>query len=85
MARLNLEKANRGFAQALKERSYEWITDATYGVVSKWANYRPGNLKPEQLEKVFETVKQQLKRLYEAIRQEIGTTRLLLQILECER
>jgi hypothetical protein len=76
------EKLNRGIAQVFEEKPYEWITDATYGVVSKWANYRPANVTPDQLENIFKSLKQQLNRVYEGIRQEIGTTRLLLQILD---
>jgi hypothetical protein len=77
-----LEKLNRAVAHIFEERPYEWITDATYGVVSKWSNYRPANIPPDQLEKVFASLKQQLKRVYEAVRQEIGTTRLLLLVLD---
>jgi hypothetical protein len=77
-----LEKLNRAVAQIFEERPYEWITDATYGVVSKWSNYRPGNIPLDQLERIFVGLKQQVKRVYEAVRQEIGTTRLLLQVLD---
>jgi hypothetical protein len=76
------EKGNRGFAKYFEERNYTWVTDATYGVVSNYSNYRPNMLSPEQLERVFDEVKQQLKRVYEAVRQEMGTTRLKLQVLD---
>jgi hypothetical protein len=77
-----LEKMNRAFTQVMEDRPYEWVTDVTYGVVSKWANYRPANIPPDQLEKIFIGLKQQLKRVYEGVRQEIGITRLLLQMLD---
>lgn len=77
-----LVKANRAFGKAMEDRKYSWITDATYGVISQYSNYSPSSLTPDQLAKIFENLKQQLKRVYEAVRQEIGTTRLLLQILD---
>jgi hypothetical protein len=77
-----LDKLNQVFGQTMEDRKYLWITDATYGVISQYSNYHPSNLTSEQLEKIFDSLKHQLKRVYEAVRQEIGTTRLLLQILD---
>lgn len=54
----------------------------TYGVYSKYGNYRPNKLSQEQIERIIQDRKNDLRRVYEAVRQEIGTTRLHFQLLD---
>jgi hypothetical protein len=66
----------------LTERHFSWIQDLTYGVYSKYGNYRPNKLSQADIESIIRDRKEDLRRVYEAIRQEIGTTRLHFQILD---
>lgn len=77
-----VEKLNHATDIYFSERGYEWITDATYGVISKYSNYSPSNLSNDKLEEIISNRKRDLKRVYEAVRQEIGITRLHLQLLD---
>ena len=65
-----------------KAHFHGWIQDATYGVVSKYSNYSPAGLKPEQMEEVFSKLKEKAKRIYAAVREEIGVHLLNLQLLK---
>ena len=77
-----LEQLNEGLDTWLTERHYSWIQDLTYGVYSKYGNYRPNKLSQADIESIIRDRKEDLKRVYEAVRQEIGTTRLHFQILD---
>jgi hypothetical protein len=77
-----LEQLNEGLDTLLTERRYSWIQDLTYGVYSKYGNYRPNKLSQADIESIIRDRKEDLRRVYEAVRQEIGTTRLHFQLLD---
>jgi len=77
-----LERVIEGFDAWLTERRYSWIQDLTYGVYSKFGNYRPNKLSQADIESIIRDRKGDLRRVYEAVRQEIGTTRLHFQLLD---
>jgi len=77
-----LEQLNEGLDTWLTERRYSWIQDLTYGVYSKYGNYRPNNLSQAEIESIIRDRREDLRRVYEAVRQEIGTTRLHFQLLD---
>jgi hypothetical protein len=77
-----LERLNEGLDTWLTERRYSWIQDLTYGVYSKYGNYRPNKLSQADIESIIRDRKEDLRRVYEAVRQEIGTTRLHFQTLD---
>lgn len=58
-----------------------WVEDATYGVVSKYSNYKPARLDDKKLDEIFEKLRYRARRVYEAVREEIGTQLLYRQIL----
>lgn len=65
-----------------KERwFYSWIQDATYGVVLKYSNYKPDDLDKKRLDEIFEELKYKARRIYEAVREEIGSQLLYRQVL----
>lgn len=76
------EIGNAAFKEWLKGKPYEWVSDVTYGAVTRWANYTPAGLSDAAIAKRIEDQNTTLKRVYEAVRQEIGTTRLYLQLLD---
>jgi hypothetical protein len=76
------ERFNEATDTYFRERHYSWIQDLTYGVYSKYGNYRPNKLSQEQVERIVQDRKKDLRRVYEAVRQEIGTTRLHFQLLD---
>jgi hypothetical protein len=76
------ERLNEAKDTYFRERHYSWIQDLTYGVYSKYGNYRPNKLSQEQIERIIQDRKKDLRRVYEAVRQEIGTTRLHFQLLD---
>jgi hypothetical protein len=77
-----LESVIEGFDTWLTDQQYSWIQDLTYGVYSKYGNYRPNKLSQEQVERIIQDRKKDLRRVYEAVRQEIGTTHLHSQLLD---
>ncbi len=58
-----------------------WIQDATYGVISRYSNHKPAGLDEKKLDSIFEKLKYEARRIYEAVRQEISTALLHRQIL----
>src|SRR5262245_42087110 len=77
-----LEWVIEGFETWLTEQQFSWIQDLTYGVYSKYGNYRPNKLGQTEIESIIRDRKEDLRRVYEAVRQEIGTTRLHFQLLD---
>lgn len=59
-----------------------WIEDATYGVVSKYSNYKPTGLSDDIIDKNFENLKYTARRIYEAVREEIGSSLIQKQVLD---
>jgi hypothetical protein len=76
------ERFNQAFNKAIQERGYEWITDATYGLISRYSNYSPANMTREQLQQKKDALLNDLRRAYESIRQEIGTAKLHSQLMD---
>jgi hypothetical protein len=76
------EIGNAAFKEWMEEKPYEWVTDVTYGAITRWANYKPAGLGDAAIQKRIGEIKKSLKRVYEAVRQEIGTTRLYLELLD---
>src|ERR1700752_4146024 len=70
------EKIEHGVQEFLDESGYEWIKQASYDLI------QDGSLDSTDFSDKAEVLKNQLKRLYEAVRQEIGTTRLLFYLLD---
>jgi len=69
--------------EVMKSAYFEsWIEDATYGVVSKYSNYKPQGLSNEKIDEIFEKLRYKAKRIYEAVREEIGSHLLHKQILD---
>lgn len=67
----------------LKSSWFEsWIEDATYGVVSKYSNYKRAGLSDEKIDEIFDKLKYSAKRAYEAVREEIGSSLMQKQVLE---
>ena len=59
-----------------------WIEDATYGVISQYSNYKPVGLSNEKIDEIFEKLKYKTKRIYEAVREEVGLHLLHKQVLD---
>jgi len=77
------ERADSYFSvEAQKFALFEsWIVDATYGVISKYGEHRPTQIGDKELDKIIENLKYRAKRVYEAVRQEIGTQLIYKQML----
>jgi hypothetical protein len=70
------EKIEQGVKQFLDESGFEWVKQASYDLI------QDGSLESTDFSDKVDFIKSQLKRLYEAVRQEIGTTRLHLHLLD---
>ncbi len=68
-------------AQQAMTMNHKWVTDLTYGVVSKYDDYKPAKLNTEQINAQVDKLKLLVKRVYEAIREEIGTNLLHIQLI----
>ncbi len=73
-----LDNINELFKWALSD---SWIVDATYGVVSSYSNHKPARLDANQLDEIFQKLKYKAGRVYEAVREEIGSQLLYRQML----
>jgi len=69
--------------ELMKSAYFErWIEDATYGVVSQYSNYKPQGLNNEKIDEIFMKLKYKAKRIFESVREEIGSHLLHKQILD---
>ncbi|HKR10934.1 MAG TPA: hypothetical protein VJT15_02660 [Pyrinomonadaceae bacterium] len=75
------EIGNAAIREWIEEKPYEWVRDLAYGPITKFADYKPANLSDVGIQKKIEDLKKSLKRVYEAVRQEVGTTGLRLDLL----
>ncbi len=68
------------FQQPMVKKT-KWVKDITFGVVSEFDENKPANLSKEQINAQIDKLKSGVKRIYEAIREEIGTNLLYFQLI----
>jgi hypothetical protein len=73
-----IEKLNYAFEKTFTRRNYSWIYISVYGTDSFRNSSQIGR---EDIQKYIAKSKELLKRVYEGVRQEIGTTQIYLQLL----
>ncbi len=68
--------------ELMKEAWFDnWIQDAAYGVVSKYDNYKPARLDEKKLDEIFNKLRYKARRVYEGVREEVGSQLLHRQVL----
>jgi hypothetical protein len=77
-----LRKQLHSFEAITSEMFDQWIIDVAYGQISSYVDYKPGKLSREQILSKIKELKYLARRVYEAVREEIGTSLLHSQLMD---